>query len=283
MILSVVVLLAASCSLSLAVPPVWSPNGCGISKYADAGEMDLPAKIVGGMEPREYEFPWQVSIRHKVDETSHFCGGSVINENWVLCAAHCMVNEETAGLLILAGEYQRSAPSTVRQYLEVDSIYVHENYNPSTMQNDVSVIKLKTPVKFNENVAAVCAPDPDDQYTYRKSQCSGWGTIRSGGTCCPDVLRYVTMNITTNELCDGVYALANITADMICASDNTGMTERDSCQGDSGGPLTVKDADGTFRIVGIVSWGNGCASGYPGVYSRVGFLADWITNTITNN
>ena len=54
--------------------------------------------------------------------------------------------------------------------------------------------------------------------------------LTAGGTCCPDVLRYVTMNITTNELCDGVYALANITADMICASDNTGMTERDSCQ-----------------------------------------------------
>jgi secreted trypsin-like serine protease len=245
--------------------------------------MDLPAMhIVGGDEAREYEFPWQVSVRRKASG-DHFCGGIIINENWIMTAAHCMDGEVPATLRMVVGEYQRTAASTVRQYLDVSTIIVHENYNSATSENDISLVKLVDPVKFNENVTAVCAPDPDDQYVYRKSQCSGWGTINSGGACCPDILRYVTMNVTTNELCDAVYTRDTITADMICASDNVGGTERDSCQGDSGGPLTIKEADGTFRVVGIVSWGIGCASGYPGVYNRVGYEVDWITNTINNN
>ena len=54
-------------------------------------------------------------------------------------------------------------------------------------------------------------------------------------------------------------------------------------QGDSGGPLTVRDADGTFRLVGLSSWGFGCASGYPGVYSRVGYYVNWIEAIINSN
>jgi secreted trypsin-like serine protease len=281
MIASLVVF-AAACSVALAQAPVWSSTGCGISKYPDAGETQgLPPRIVGGIESREYEFPWQVSVRRKSTD-SHFCGGSIINENWILCAAHCMQGEIPATVSIVVGEHQRSAQSSVRQTLDVASIHVHEDYNSNTMQNDVSVIKLATPIQLNENVQPVCAPDGADLYAYRKCQCSGWGTVASGGICCPDILRVVEMNVTTNDFCNDAYRYI-IFDDMICASDNIGGTERDSCQGDSGGPLTIKEADGTFRIVGIVSWGTGCASGYPGVYCRVGFHNDWITNTITNN
>nr|AAN28692.1 lumbrokinase protein [Lumbricus rubellus] len=278
--------LASLVAVGFAQPPVWYPGGqCSVSQYSDAGDMELPpgTKIVGGIEARPYEFPWQVSVRRKSSD-SHFCGGSIINDRWVVCAAHCMQGESPALVSLVVGEHDSSAASTVRQTHDVDSIFVHEDYNGNTFENDVSVIKTVNAIAIDINDGPICAPDPANDYVYRKSQCSGWGTINSGGVCCPNVLRYVTLNVTTNAFCDDIYSpLYTITSDMICATDNTGQNERDSCQGDSGGPLSVKDGNGIFSLIGIVSWGIGCASGYPGVYARVGSQTGWITDIITNN
>jgi secreted trypsin-like serine protease len=276
--------LLVSCSVALGAVPIWSPSGCGTSKYADAGETQpLPGRIVGGIQAREYEYPWQASIRRK-STNSHFCGGSIINENWILTAAHCMDGETPNQVSVVVGEHSRSSSSVVRQTKDVASIFSHTGYNSNTMQNDISLIKVSTPIYFNQDVQAVCAPDSANLYEYRKCQCSGWGTLSSGGSCCPDILQAVVMNVTTNTFCSTAYGSKYpIYSDMICASDNIGGTERDSCQGDSGGPLTVKESDGTFRLVGIVSWGIGCASGYPGVYARTSVFNDWVTNIITNN
>jgi trypsin len=276
---------ASLVAVGFAEPPIWYTGGqCGVSQYSDAGDMELPpGKIVGGQEARPYEFPWQVSLRGK-PSNSHFCGGSIINERWIVSAAHCLVGETPGGISVVVGEHAISdTTSTVRQTLDVEGIWVHENYNSGTVENDISLAKTSVPIALNVNVQPICAPDPANDYVHYKSQCSGWGTLISGGACCPDVLQYVTMNITTNAYCDEVYTSSTIYDDMICATDNTGMNERDSCQGDSGGPLSVKDGSGIFSLVGIVSWGIGCASGYPGVYARVGTQAAWVTNIINNN
>lgn len=281
--------LVVLCGLVAAVfgqRPAWYDGPCGQSKYADAGDMDLPARrsmIVGGVEARAHEFPWQVSIRRKSTD-SHFCGGSIINERWIITAAHCMAGETPAIVSVVIGDHTRNDNSnTVRQRLDVDSIHSNPSYNPIRLTNDVSLIKVSTPIQFSADLQPVCGPDRSSDYHYRKSVCSGWGTIVSGGACCPQTLRYVSLNVTTNAFCDAEYPRDQITADMICASDNSGGNTRDSCQGDSGGPLAVKEADGTFTLVGIVSWGIGCASGYPGVYSRVTHFHDFILNIINSN
>jgi secreted trypsin-like serine protease len=194
-----------------------------------------------------------------------------------------MSGESPALVEVVVGEHDRGAASTVRQTLGVAAIFVHENYNARTFENDISLIQTDAAIAFSVNVQPICAPDPANDYVYYKSQCSGWGTINSGGICCPDVLRYVTLNITTNAYCDAVYTTNTIYPDMICATDNSGMNERDSCQGDSGGPLSTKSASGIFSLIGIVSWGIGCASGFPGVYCRVGSHTAWVTGIITTN
>jgi len=280
--LSIITLAGAIFAVGYAQPPFWTSSKCGRSKYEDAGDQFLPSGyIVGGIESRPYEFPWQVSVRRK-SSNSHFCGGIIISERWILTAAHCMDGETPAIVSIVVGDWQRSAASTVRQTLDVEVITMHPGYVPDTYENDISVVKVTTDIVFSEDVAPVCAPDPANDYVFYKSQCSGWGSLSSGGSCCPDILRYVTMNITTNAFCEAAYSRYSypITDDMICSTDNIGSTERDSCQGDSGGPLTIKEADGVFRVAGIVSWGIGCASGFPGVYARAGFFAQWITDNI---
>jgi len=279
--------LSALFAVGLAAPPQWFDGSCGRSKYADAGNQPLPPgafqQIVGGVEAKPFEFPWQASMRRKATN-SHFCGGFIINDWWVMTASHCMSGETPAILSVVIGDHIRNdAGNTVRQTLNVAAIFMHEQYNSRTLVNDIALVKLATPISFNEDIQPVCAPEPTDLHVYQRCICSGWGTLSSGGTCCPQTLMYVSMNITTNAYCDTAYPRDAITADMICATDNTGSRDRDSCQGDSGGPLVVQDADSTFRAVGIVSWGIGCASGYPGVYSRVAYFNDWVLNKLASN
>jgi len=121
----------------------------------------------------------------------------------------------------------------------------------------------------------------NDLYVHRKSlQVSGWGSLQSEEIY-PRVLMYTSLNFTTNEFCQERLAYP-ITENMICAMDNRGGFQRDACMGDSGGPLTVKDNRKVFSVVGIVSFGLSCASGNPGVYTRVSRFINWITDRITS-
>jgi hypothetical protein len=93
---------------------------------------------------------------------------------------HCSVRTP-AEVSIVVGEHDRSDDgSTVRQTMFVSSIHVHPDYSSSTMAGDIALVELESAIQFNDNVAPVCAGDGDDQYAYRKSQCSGWGTLSSG-------------------------------------------------------------------------------------------------------
>jgi secreted trypsin-like serine protease len=233
--------------------------------------------IVGGTQAREYEFPWQVSLQTK-GYNSRFCGGIIIDDIWILTAAHCLADTSASSWSVVVGEYQRSATySSVRQTLTAQSLYIHQEYDASSKQNDIGLIELAGNIVFNENIQPACLPDSNDLYQGRKCQCSGWGQLYSSASSLPDYLQYVTLNITTDTYCRQAFpSKPSIYPGMLCATDNRGDVTRDSCQGDSGGPLTLKDSTGKFYVVGIVSWGIGCASGYPGVYTRVSDYQQWI-------
>ncbi|ESN95804.1 hypothetical protein HELRODRAFT_114601 [Helobdella robusta] len=268
---------------TFAEPPVWDSKGtCGKSKYPDAGDYFLPSpSIVGGIEARPNEFPWQISLQSA--SGFHMCGGSIMNDQWIITAAHCVDGENPANLRIVAGLHKKLTgldhPSV--QIFQIEKLVIHEEYNPRKFPYDIALIKVKGSVKFSADVNTVCAPEPKDLYDHVKSAVSGWGNLASGSSAKVDGLRYTTVNTTTNAYCSKVYGpLSKITDDMLCASDNRNSAERDSCQNDSGGPLVRKEKDGTFRLIGIVSWGKGCASGYPGVYARVNYFEDWILKNI---
>ena len=118
----------------------------------------------------------------------------------------------------------------------------------------------------------ICLPDPAQDYDNVKALVTGWGRLKSGGQL-PDILQEVNVTTMTNQQCRGKYGHSRITDYMICAGD----VGRDSCQGDSGGPLSVLGQDDRYTQIGIVSWGEGCAEpGYPGVYTRLTSLLDWV-------
>ncbi|XP_063599168.1 trypsin epsilon-like [Penaeus indicus] len=232
------------------------------------------SRIVGGTTTGVNEWPWQAALMYG---SQQFCGGSLINDRYVLTAAHCTESMRASDLTIRLAEHRLSTSSeTSVVSRSVSQIIEHPNYQPGNEINDIALVKLSSPVKVSDTVLPVCMPPPKPTYAGKTATVTGWGTTSSGGSS-SDTLREVDVTVLSNTACQsGSYGSA-IQDTMLCA----GSTGKDSCQGDSGGPLVFKDGGGNYDQIGVVSWGVGCgARGYPGVYTRVNSYLDWIkTNT----
>jgi trypsin len=252
----------------------------GMSQLTHA-ESRVAPQIVGGVIVTPNELPWQALLYIG----GYMCGGSLIDEEWVLTAAHCVEGMTAGQATVYLGLHDRqSLNATANPYLQtraVSQIIAHASYNPSTTDYDVALLRLAIPVDLTTGVAPVTlATQPQHATLYNKDTMltvSGWGTISSGGST-SRYLRKVNVPVVSNADCNTMYG-GGITARMMCAGDTVNGGE-DSCQGDSGGPIFVQQ-NGSFVQVGIVSWGTGCADkDYPGVYTNVYALYDWINNYV---
>ncbi|EDW57081.2 uncharacterized protein Dvir_GJ18579, partial [Drosophila virilis] len=145
----------------------------------------------------------------------------------------------------------------------------HEEYNANTMVNDIAVIRLSSSMTLSSTIKAIdlASSAPANGAS---ASVSGWGTQSYGSIFIPPTLQYVNVNIVSQAVCgSSTYDYGSkIKRSMICAA----ASGKDACQGDSGGPLVSGGV-----LVGIVSWGYGCAlSKYPGVYSDVAVLRNWV-------
>jgi len=238
-------------------------------------------RIVGGHETLVGEFPWQVALLSSTSPLSQFCGGTLITDRHVLTAAHCTAGQTWWSIKILLGDttfafHNESETVTVN----VQDIKDHEDYDPSTLSNDISILTLTTPVDLNEHphIKPACLPALNANFDDATATVSGWGTLSSGGSS-PAALNEVDVQIYAFGNCGSMNS--EMTRDMMCAGDKEGGV--DSCQGDSGGPLVTEDADQNngWSVVGVVSWGNGCA--WPdnlGIYADVARKRQWIDDQI---
>jgi len=227
-------------------------------------------RIVGGVTTGTNEWPWQVALMYG---SNQFCGGSLINDRYVLTAAHCTADITANQLTIRLAEHRLSTNSETSVVTKtVSQIIEHSEYSAGDELNDIALVKLSSPVEVSATVLPVCMPPPNPTYAQRTAVVTGWGTTSSGGQS-SDTLREVSVKVWSNTACqNGNYGSA-IKDTMLCA----GSTNKDSCQGDSGGPLVFEDGGGNYDLIGVVSWGYGCgANGYPGVYTRVNSYLNWI-------
>uniref|UniRef100_A0A3P8UQ60 chymotrypsin n=1 Tax=Cynoglossus semilaevis TaxID=244447 RepID=A0A3P8UQ60_CYNSE len=229
------------------------------------------SRIVNGEEAVPHSWPWQVSLQ---DYTGfHFCGGSLINENWVVTAAHCNVRSNRTSHRVVLGEHNRSSGS---ENVQVMRVFKHENYNGYTINNDILLIKLASPAQLNMRVSPVCVAEIGDNFP-GGMMCvtSGWGLTPSNT---PALLQQAALPLLANSDCQRYWG-SKITDKMICA----GAAGASSCMGDSGGPLVCQKG-GAWTLVGIVSWGSGtCTPTMPGVYARVTELRAWMDQKIAAN
>ena len=241
--------------------------------------------IVGGHEAEPGAWPWQVAL---IDTGGHpyddqYCGGSLINPDWVVTAAHCADGSEPGDIQVLAGIHNLVAADAGFVRLNVARIIIHPDYGEvNQYDSDIALLELATSAPFRSPSAAglpiagvALAPENVGALVGFESTVTGWGNRQPGGGDYPAALHEVEVPIVSNADCRAAYG-NTITSAMLCA----GLPEggKDSCQGDSGGPLVVfSSTRSRWELAGVVSWGNGCAlPGVPGVYTRVSTFAHWI-------
>nr|ABI63359.1 protease serine 2 preproprotein [Homo sapiens] len=233
---------------------------------AVAAPFDDDDKIVGGYICEENSVPYQVSL----NSGYHFCGGSLISEQWVVSAGHCYksaINSKLSGrgceyhrIQVRLGEHNIEVLEGNEQFINAAKIIRHPKYNSRTLDNDILLIKLSSPAVINS----------------RESLISGWGNTLSSGADYPDELQCLDAPVLSQAECEASYP-GKITNNMFCVGFLEGG--KDSCQGDSGGPVVSNG-----ELQGIVSWGYGCAQkNRPGVYTKVYNYVDWIKDTIAAN
>jgi len=254
---------------------------CGMRR--GEGECIKDGRIVNGQEAGCNEWPWQVGIVARAGDdvsVSPFCGGTLINENHVITAAHCLPGRTTADTAVMIGDHDLNAPESAQRAYGVSEIFNHPLYNDDTAQNDIAVLRLS--VKVNTTMyTPACFPTftTGESLHGKNGTISGWGALEYNTGDYPDTLQEAQdlVPIVNRDTCvtdtePWIYD-SDILPGMLCAGGpGLGI---DTCQGDSGGPLTNQFAPNRYQLVGVVSWGRSCAESY-GVYSDVAYYRDWI-------
>ena len=254
---------AASLVLAALALPV--PDTLASSRSRDS------VRVIGGTAPADGRYPFVASLQKvgSVGAAAHFCGGSLVDESWVLTAAHCLRRVTISEFRVVVGAGRLSAgDGEVRRPAEVRT--APEFDGDSTHGADVALIRLSAPVRAIMPVEPVRASERERWEPGDVATVVGWGVTSEAGTTANDQLLAARVPIRADAVMSApdAYGDAFRPSEMLGAGPVSGG--RDACFGDSGGPLLIGRGT-TLRQIGVVSFGRGCGrAGFPGVYARLG-------------
>ena len=245
--------------------------------------------IIHGEPATQGEYPAQGFLQIDVDADGFgandaSCGGTLVSARKFLTAAHCATD---GGIPFAPSQFAvgmgNVLVSEIDDVYSVSSLEVHSGYSPMTLQNDVAMLELNRDAPY-QPLRVIGTGEGGLWEPGDPAWIIGWGVTENGQAS--DALLEAPVPIFDDAACDSAYSLHIPELDpatMVCAGD-LAPPYHDTCQGDSGGPLMVSDGT-AFALVGITSWGEGCAEpDFPGVYTRVGApaLNQWITARLSS-
>jgi len=275
---------------------------CGIDRTKQSS-----SRIIGGSESKKGEFPWLALLR-RTPYTNWMCGGSLINELWVLTAAHCVTEESKKSckpiieekMEVMVGQHDKRKTSNV--VIEAsEKIIPHKQFSYCTAKSDIALIKLKNSIdlKINKNINTVCLPlnNPKAINSGLKVTVAGYGNTKNEkddkgewtSTDPANIMKRLDTALVDTEACDTAHDTKGPHASILKEQNicTKALEGQDSCQGDSGGPLMTsikneKLMKQQWIQVGLVSWGNPkCGlKGIPGVYTNVKSYLKWILDNL---
>lgn len=249
----------------------------GLSGAVPAEALVAPKIYYGDVVSAPNPYPWMTALlRPSVSDgyQAQFCGGSLMAENVVITAAHC-VEDISADEVEIAVNVLNLSDITSGQRQIVEEIIIHPDWDTDTTENDIALLILEDG-SVNAGIETIDLVAAGTNLTAGTDvRALGWGEIETGDY--PELLRTVDLDIASDpgDAC-GLYGGSYDPISMLCATGTTGSNTKDTCSGDSGGPL-FSTAGGNYRLVGLTSWGNACGlSSYPGIYTRITTYLDWI-------
>ncbi|XP_017273308.1 chymotrypsin-like elastase family member 2A [Kryptolebias marmoratus] len=249
--------------------------GCGTPTFAP-----VVSRVVGGEDAKPNSWPWQISLQYKSNgEFRHTCGGTLISNQWVLTAAHCISKGREYAVVMGKHNLKETEQGTVS--MGTSNIIVHEKWNPLFIRNDIALIKLESPVQFSDTIKASCLPADGFILPHNEScYVTGWGRIYTGGPIA-DILQQAMLPVVDHATCSkSDWWGFQVTETMVCAGGDGVVS---GCNGDSGGPLNCQNAGGTWEVHGIVSFGSGLSCNFPKkptVFTQVSSYIDWINSAM---
>ncbi|XP_075978217.1 trypsin-7-like [Anticarsia gemmatalis] len=245
----------------------------------------LDLHILGGEVASPGEFPHMVALGFDRGNGYEFdCGGSVLSSTYVLTAAHCVDTlDRIEPTIIRAGVVELGSnewnPDTD---VRIAQIILNPRYTRREKYHDLALLRLEQPLQFSSNLNAICL-ETNDEDPRTPLTITGWGKISNARDTRSNTLLKANVTAVPRGECTESYTNwrklpSGISADQLCAGDPQGI--RDTCQGDSGGPLVSTAPSGHSRLVGVTSFGRGCGSPVPGVYTRVARYLDWLERAV---
>ena len=275
---------------------------CKIDNDETCGQQGLvgygSGRIIGGSDASRGQWPWLVWIKYENNDGlgPRLCGGSLISNQWVLTAAHCVISVSKGdrfktcdGCLEMNGGVYNTGLSYSDEMHRVPlvpkKIVVHENYKGEGLFNDIALVQIEpVDIVSSDYVKPICLPKFEEPVAGTKCFIAGWGqTINDTQSA---VLQDAPITISDIDACKDNYDVKEHlqsrvrVEDHICGKesnlDQIEFIYKDACQGDSGGPLMCQRCEScNWYVAGVVSFGDDCGK-WDGVYTKVSRYEDWI-------